>query len=168
MSRTRHTIAQLNDLSHEEFARVCGPVFESSPWIAAETAAQRPFTDFDVLLRALCNCVRSATPERRLELIRAHPDLVGRLTLTAESRREQSSAGLDALTQEEMELFRLRHESYRNRFGFPFVICARLNNKDAILAAFDQRLTNSRDEEIRAALEEIFKIASLRLRDIVI
>jgi len=75
---------------------------------------------------------------------------------------------LDALTQEEMELFRFRNESYRNRFGFPFVICARLNKKDAILAAFDRRLTHSRDEEIRVALEEIFKIAALRLRDIVI
>ena len=168
MSRTRHTIARLNDLSHEEFARVCGPVFEGSPWIAAEAAAQRPFADFDVLLRALCDCARSSTPERQLELIRAHPDLAGRLTLTAESKREQSSAGLDALTQEEMELFRFRNESYRNRFGFPFVICARLNKKDAILAALDRRLTHSRDEEIRVALEEIFKIAALRLRDIVI
>jgi OHCU decarboxylase len=168
MSRTRHTIARLNDLSHEEFARVCGPVFERSPWIAAETAAQRPFADCDVLLRALCDRVRSAKPEQQLELIRAHPDLVGRLTLTAESQREQSTAGLDALTQQEIELFRLRNESYRNRFGFPFVICARLNKKDAILAAFDKRLMNSRDEEIRVALEEIFKIAALRLRDIVI
>jgi 2-oxo-4-hydroxy-4-carboxy-5-ureidoimidazoline decarboxylase len=168
MSQTRHTMASLNGLSHEEFARVCGPVFESSPWIAAETAAQRPFADFDVLLRALCDRVRSASLQRQLALIRAHPDLVGRLTLTAESQHEQSSAGLDALTREEIELFRLRNESYRNRFGFPFVICARLNKKDAILAAFDQRLAHSREEEIRAALGEIFKIAALRLRDIVI
>jgi OHCU decarboxylase len=168
MSRTRHTIARLNDLSHEEFTRVCGPVFEGSPWIAAETAAHRPFADFDGLLRALCDRVRSAAPERQLDLIRAHPDLAGRLNLTAESQLEQSSAGLDALTPEDIELFRLRNESYRSRFGFPFVICARLNKKDTILAAFDKRLTNSHKEEIRVALEEIFKIAALRLRDIVI
>lgn len=168
MSQSRHTIAQLNGLSHDEFTRVCGPVFESSPWIAAETAARRPFADFDALLRALCDRVRSSPPERQLALICAHPDLVGRMTLTAESQREQSSAGLTALAQEEIELFRVRNESYRNRFGFPFVICARLNKKDAILAAFDKRLNNSREEEIRVALEEIFKIAALRLRDIVI
>jgi 2-oxo-4-hydroxy-4-carboxy-5-ureidoimidazoline decarboxylase len=168
MSQTRYTIARLNDLSHEEFTGVCGPVFEHSPWIAAEAAARRPFADFDALLGALCDRVRSSQPERQLELIRAHPDLVGRLTLTAESRREQSCAGLDALTPEEIGVFRLRNESYRNRFGFPFVICARLNNKDAILAALDKRLTNSPREEIRAALEEVFKIATLRLRDIVI
>src|SRR5271154_1652770 len=124
-----HTMARLNVLSHEEFARVCGPVFENSPWIAAETAAQRPFADFDALLRALCDRVRSAAPDRQLALIRAHPDLVGRLTLTAESQREQASAGLDALTPEEIELFRARNEAYRSRFGFPFIICARLNKK---------------------------------------
>ena len=168
MSQTRHTMASLNGLSHEEFGRACGPVFESSPWIAAETAAQRPFADFDALLRALCGRVRSAAPERQLALICAHPDLVGRMTLTAESQREQASAGLTALTPEEIELFRARNESYRNRFGFPFVICARLNKKEAILAAFDQRLPHSREEEIEAALEEIFKIAALRLRDIVV
>ena len=168
MSRTGHSIVQLNELSHEEFARVCGPVFEGSPWIAAQAAPKRPFADFDDLLRALCDCVRSSTPERQLELIRAHPDLVGRFTLTAESEREQSSAGLDALTQAEIELFRFRNKSYRERFGFPFVICARLNKKDAILAAFERHLTHSRDEEIRVALEEIFKIAALRLRDLII
>jgi OHCU decarboxylase len=161
-------MARLNDLSHEEFARVCGPVFEKSAWIAAETAAQRPFADFDALLRGLCDRVRWATPQRQLELIRAHPDLVGRLTLTAESQREQSTAGLDALTPEEIEIFRLRNESYRKRFGFPFVICARLNKKNAILTAFDQRLMNSREQEIQIALEEIFKIAALRLRDIIL
>jgi 2-oxo-4-hydroxy-4-carboxy-5-ureidoimidazoline decarboxylase len=161
-------MTQLNGLSHEEFTGVCGPVFESSPWVAAETAAQRPFADGDALWRALCDRVRAATPERQLELIRAHPDLVGRMTLTAESRHEQSSAGLDALTPEEIALFRRRNESYRSRFGFPFVLCARLHGKDAILAAFDKRLANSREEEIRAALQEIFKIASLRLRDIIL
>jgi OHCU decarboxylase len=168
MSRTRHTIARLNDLSHEEFTRVCGPVFEGSPWIAAETAALRPFADFEAVLRALCDRVRSSPVERQLELIRAHPDLAGRLPLTPESRREQSAAGLEALAPGEIERFRIANESYRNRFGFPFVICARLAQRDAILAAFEERLTHPREVEIRVALEEVFKIAALRLRDIVI
>jgi 2-oxo-4-hydroxy-4-carboxy-5-ureidoimidazoline decarboxylase len=168
MSRDRHTIAQLNDMSHEEFARVCGPVFEQSPWIAAATATQRPFAHMAALLRALCDGVRSAGPERQLELIRAHPDLSERVaTLTAESRREQASAGLDALTREKVEFFRRQNEAYRSRFGFPFVICARLNKKEAMLASLEKRLRHSREEEIRAALEEIYQIAALRLSDIV-
>jgi 2-oxo-4-hydroxy-4-carboxy-5-ureidoimidazoline decarboxylase len=167
MGLTRHTIAALNGLSHEEFAALCGPVFEKSPWFAAEAASRRPFADFDAMVAAFCDCVRAATPGRQLELIRAHPDLVGRMTLTAESQREQAAAGLVSLSTGEIALFRKHNEAYRSRFGFPFIICARLNKKEAILTAFEKRLPNSRETEIHTALDEIFKIAALRLRDLV-
>ena len=106
-----------------------------------------------------------------MELIRAHPDLVGRAalagTLTSASAAEQSGAGLDRLNEEEIAAFQNFNQRYREKFGFPFIICARLNKKETILAAFPKRLQHSQDEEIRAALEEIYKIANLRLRDIV-
>jgi 2-oxo-4-hydroxy-4-carboxy-5-ureidoimidazoline decarboxylase len=162
------SIAQLNRLSHAEFVEAVGPVFEKSPWIAAEIAAGRPFADFESLRQALCERVRRGTPAEQMALIRAHPDLVGRLTLTAESQREQASAGLQHLTPAEVEIFRARNSAYRERFGFPFIICARLNKKEAILAGFAKRLPQSRADEIKTALEEIFKIAELRLRDIVV
>jgi OHCU decarboxylase len=161
------SIAQLNALSHAEFVEAVGPVFEKSPWIAAEAAAGRPFADFEALRQALCERVRRGTAEEQMALICAHPDLVGRLTLTAESQREQASAGLQHLTPDEVEIFRARNAAYRARFGFPFIICARLNKKEAILAGFAERLPHSREDEIKTALEEIFKIAELRLRDIV-
>jgi 2-oxo-4-hydroxy-4-carboxy-5-ureidoimidazoline decarboxylase len=87
--------------------------------------------------------------------------------LTAESAREQASAGLNQLSPEEIALFQRHNAAYREKFGFPFVICARLNKKDAILEGFERRLPHSRGEEIQTALEEIFKIAALRLRDLV-
>ncbi len=87
-------------------------------------------------------------------------------TLTRESTGEQASAGLNALSPAEIALFQKQNTAYREKFGFPFVICARLNKKEAILAGFERRLKNSPTQEIRAALEEIFKIAELRLRDI--
>jgi 2-oxo-4-hydroxy-4-carboxy-5-ureidoimidazoline decarboxylase len=103
-------------------------------------------------------------------LIRAHPDLVDRArragTLTPESAREQTSAGLDTLTPREIALFEDYNRQYWERFGFPFVICARLNRKEAILAGFAQRLTHARAQEIETALAEIFKIADLRLHDL--
>jgi 2-oxo-4-hydroxy-4-carboxy-5-ureidoimidazoline decarboxylase len=118
----------------------------------------------------LCEIVRNAAGEKQLALIRAHPDLVGRLALagalTEESTREQSGAGLDKLTPREVGLFQSNNAAYKTRFGFPFVICARLNKKDAILNGFKVRLQNSREQEIAAALTEIFKIAELRLRDL--
>ncbi|MSU59405.1 MAG: 2-oxo-4-hydroxy-4-carboxy-5-ureidoimidazoline decarboxylase [Pedosphaera sp.] len=164
------TLAQLNSCAREEFVRVVGPVFEHSPWIAEATWAQRPFAGVEELHRALCRTVRDAGGEKQLALIRAHPDLVGWLaltgTLTRESTGEQASAGLDRLTPEEIELFQKNNAAYKEKFGFPFVICARLNKQEAILNGFKVRLNNSREQEIQTALAEIFKIAELRLRDL--
>lgn len=165
------TINELNSLSHNEFVRIVGPVFEHSPWIAEATWVKRPFASVEVLHAALCETVRSAGEDAQLALIRAHPDLVGRLALAAwltkESTREQASAGLDKLSSEEVEWFQTNNAAYQTKFGFPFIICARLNKKEAILRGFKVRLQNSREQEIKTALEEIGKIAYLRLRDII-
>ena len=164
------TLYQLNSLTGDEFVRVVGPVFEHSPWIAEMTWPQRPFANVEALHAALCETVRVASEEKQLALIRAHPDLVGKLALagqlTRESTGEQASAGLGNLTPEEVALFQKNNAAYKEKFGFPFVICARLNKKEAILNGFKVRLQNSREQEIQAALTEIFKIAELRLRDL--
>lgn len=102
-----------------------------------------------------------------MSLIRAHPDLAGNALLSAESQSEQKSAGLATLSAEETKQFRDCNRQYRERFGFPFVICARLHKKEAILRAFPERLKHSREKEIETALGEIYKIAELRLRDLV-
>jgi OHCU decarboxylase len=164
------TLAQLNSLSRDEFVRVVGPVFEHSPWIAEAAWPKRPFASVEELHRALCQIVADAGEVKQLALIRAHPDLVGRAalagTLTRESTGEQASAGLGNLTPEEIELFQQNNAAYQEKFGFPFVICARLNKKEAILNGFKLRLRHSRAQEIKAALEEIGKIAGLRLNDL--
>ena len=164
------TLSQLNSLSREEFIRIVGPVFEHSPWIAEVTWPQRPFASVEELHRALCQTVTDASEAQHLALIRAHPDLVGKLALagqlTKESTSEQAGAGLGNLKPEEVALFQQNNAAYKEKFGFPFVICARLNKKEAILNGFKVRLQNSREQEIQAALVEIFKIAELRLRDL--
>jgi OHCU decarboxylase len=160
-------LADLNVASREEFTGIVAPVFEHSPWIAARTAAQRPFRTVWELHAALCETVHRATPEEQLSLIRAHPDLVGQATLTDESAAEQTSAGLRDLSPDERTQFAEFNRRYHERFGFPFVICARSNRKDAIMAAFPERLKNSPEQEKAAALAEIFKIAELRLNDLV-
>jgi OHCU decarboxylase len=165
------TLTQLNSISCDEFVRVVGPVFEHSPWIAEETWSKRPFDSVEELQSALCQTVVDAAEEKQLALIRAHPDLVGKLALagqlTKESTGEQSSAGLDRLSPEEVALFQSNNAAYKAKFGFPFIICARLNKKEAILNGFKLRLQNSREQEIKTALEEIGKIAYLRFQDIV-
>ena len=124
-----------------------------------------------MLHAALCDAMYAATVEEQTQLIASHPDLVGRLAkegrLTRESTAEQSAAGLSELSADDVATFERYNTAYRGRFGFPFVICARENKKDAILAAFPVRLQNSREAEIAAALAEIAKIAKLRLYDAV-
>lgn len=148
-----------------------GHVFEGSPWVAAQGWEHRPFASLRELHESLCTVMFGATLEQKLALIRAHPDLVGKAalagTLTPQSTSEQSSAGLDRLTPDEIALFTKLNQEYHDRFGFPFVICVRENKKRGILAGFQIRLDNTRDEEIQTALVEISKIAYLRLADIV-
>ena len=162
-----HSLSQVNALPAEDFVQLVGPVFEHSPWIAAHVAGQRPFASVKALHAAMREVVRQANESEQLALIRAHPDLVGRAVLTTESQGEQVAAGLMALSAAEVALFDRYNREYQARFGFPFVICARLNKKDAILHAFPVRLQNSAGEEIATALGEIYKIDELRLADLI-
>jgi OHCU decarboxylase len=165
------TLSQLNQVGQMEFVRVVGPVFEQSPWIAEIAWSKTPFADLEALYVALCESVQNAGEEKQFALIRAHPDLVGHAalsgTLTRASTGEQVAAGLNKLSPEEIGLFQKNNAAYKDKFGFPFVICVRLNKKEAILAGFERRLKNSHEQEIKTALEEIFKIAELRLRDLI-
>lgn len=169
-------IKDLNRMTAGEFVRTVGHVFENSPWVAERAFEAHPFEGITDLHEKMVAAVTSASEAEQLALIRAHPDLVGRLAaqaaqpaqhLTPESRREQAAAGLDRLSADEVEAFRTYNAAYHRQFSFPFVICARENKKDAILAAFPQRLRNSREQEMAAALAEIAKIARLRLLDII-
>jgi allantoate deiminase len=165
----RQELAHLNQLTEDEFASLCGPMFEHSSWIATRAWRARPFSSISDLHQKMTAVVDQATADEKVSLINAHPDLVGRLAgegkLTAESAREQAAAGLNLMSPGESMVFGSYNRKYRDKFGFPFIICARQNKKEAILAAFPRRLNNSREEEIATALSEIFKIAQLRLND---
>lgn len=164
-------LAELNACDAARFVAICGPLYEHSPWVAERAFFLRPFVSLTALHEALVAAVRESTPDEQLALIRAHPDLVGRLAregrLTAASTGEQAAAGLAALDPDEVAAFERFNEAYRDRFGFPFVICARENRKEAILAAFPIRLAHTVEEERIAALVEIGRIGWLRLRDAV-
>lgn len=163
------SLSELNSSGRSAFVTALGHLFEHSPWVAEETWAKRPYPSAEALHAALCATMRAAPRERQLALIRAHPDLAGRLAqqkkLTAESTREQASAGLDTLTDAELTEFTRNNDAYKAKFGFPFIICARLNAKAAILMAMQVRVKNAPDMEFTTALGEIEKIAWLRLRD---
>lgn len=142
-------------------------LFEHSPWVEQRADARPSSGDRHTDLMAV---VHDATPEEQLALIRAHPELAGKAaidkTLTEASAAEQASAGLDRLTAEEFEQFHALNAAYREKFGFPFIICVRLTDKAGILAAMQARLANDSEAEIAAAIAQIGEIVRLRLEDL--
>jgi 2-oxo-4-hydroxy-4-carboxy-5-ureidoimidazoline decarboxylase len=162
---------EINRMDREAFVSRLGPVFESSPWISEGAWEKRPFDSIDGLHAALMAVVDGASEDRRVALIRAHPDLAGKAALagelTDESANEQASAGLDRLSPGEYERFHRLNAAYREKFGLPYVVCVRDNTKETIFAGAEERLQNTREEEIGAALGEISRISRLRLEDLV-
>jgi OHCU decarboxylase len=160
-------------MGREDFVEKFGGVFEHSPWVAERAFQLELGPAHDSaggLHNALCRVFRSASESERLGVLKAHPDLAGKLAvakrLTAESTKEQASAGLDALTDAERELFSKLNSAYVADFGFPFIIAVKGRTKDEILAAFEARIGNDRDVEFATACKEVERIALLRLRDL--
>ena len=157
-------------MARDEFVAAYGGIFEHSPWVAEDAFALElgPAHDSAVgLHNALCRAFRRADPARRLDVLRAHPDLAGKLAaakrLTASSAREQASAGLDALTDEERAAFTELNDAYAARHGFPFIIAVRDHDKAGILAAFRRRIEHDRETEFAEACRQVERIARLRL-----
>ncbi|MFP4330857.1 MAG: 2-oxo-4-hydroxy-4-carboxy-5-ureidoimidazoline decarboxylase [Alkalispirochaetaceae bacterium] len=165
------TLEELNRMELAEGVERFGGFFENSPWVVETALRRRPFSSLEEFHQACMEAIREAGEQAKVELIRAHPDLVGRLAqegrLGLESAAEQASAGLDNLSREEVAYFDRYNAAYRERFGFPFVICARKNRKEAILEAFPNRLAQDREAEIETALGEIGEIAWLRMTDLI-
>ncbi|MDO6413958.1 2-oxo-4-hydroxy-4-carboxy-5-ureidoimidazoline decarboxylase [Sphingomonas sp. BIUV-7] len=164
------TIDEINALDAAGFVAKFGFLFEHSPWIVREAEARRPFADIAAMEAAMADIVTQAPHLDQLKLLRAHPELASKAavdkTLTQASNAEQASAGLDRLTQDEYDLFHDLNRRYRERFGFPFIICVRLADKAQILAAMRERLGNTEDYEIETAIGEIGRIVHLRLKDV--
>jgi 2-oxo-4-hydroxy-4-carboxy-5-ureidoimidazoline decarboxylase len=160
----------LDDLNHADkraFLAALGDIFENAPWVAETVMPQRPFANLAALFSAMTAAVAAASREKKLALIFGHPDLAGKAAragdLTVHSRAEQSSAGLDRLSEAEYAAFQRLNEDYRAKFGFPFIICVRRHTKASILREFERRLALDNDAEIEAALAEISRIVALRL-----
>lgn len=164
-------LTELNTLAQPRFVSQLADIFEHSPWVAEAVAGARPFSSIGVLHDTMVATVRAAPVERQDALIRAHPDLAGKAakagSLTAASTSEQAGAGLDRMTDAQYDQFDALNGTYRERFGMPFIIAVRGQGVEDILNAFRRRLLNDREAERMAALEQIARIARLRLDDLI-
>jgi 2-oxo-4-hydroxy-4-carboxy-5-ureidoimidazoline decarboxylase len=172
MSQTKHPLENVNQMDESIFVSIFGSVYEHSSWVAEAAWQLRPFASLDGMHGVMDSIVQGAGQSRQMTLIKAHPELAGRLAgsgqLTVESRSEQAQAGLSSLSENLNQRMLELNDRYQQKFGFPFIICARLNNVATILLAMEDRLTNSGETEFKTALQEISKIARLRLADIVV
>jgi 2-oxo-4-hydroxy-4-carboxy-5-ureidoimidazoline decarboxylase len=162
-----YSLSKLNQMSQADFVATLGAVFEDTPAIAQEVWHQRPFQDGVELHRCMVDVVKSASPEEQLALIRAHPDLGSKAKMAIASVQEQAGVGLDRLSSEEYDRFRLLNEAYQEKFGFPFIIAVKNHTATSILEAFVHRIENSVAVEVKQALSEITQIAEFRLLELI-
>ena len=160
-------------MDRKAFVATYGGVFEHSPWIAERAFDLELGAAHDTaggLHNALARMFRSASDDKKRGVLRAHPDLAGKLAqanrLTAESTSEQAGAGLDALTDAERGMFTQLNSQYIEKHGFPFIIAVRDNTKEMIKSAFERRITNNSATELAEACKQVERIAELRLHDL--
>ncbi|MEL7152128.1 MAG: 2-oxo-4-hydroxy-4-carboxy-5-ureidoimidazoline decarboxylase, partial [Pseudomonadota bacterium] len=161
-----------SEMSKDAFIAAFGGIFEHSPWIAERAYQLELGPTHDTAAgvhSALARVFRSASEEERLQVLKAHPDLAGKLAaakrLTEASTAEQASAGLDALYDDERAEFEALNAEYTDTFGFPFIIAVRDHDKASILKAFRARVQNDRQDEFAEACRQVERIAALRLKD---
>ena len=161
-------INKINKLSQSEFVKVFANIFENATWIAEELYKLKPFLDFDELSLKMINIFEKTSKEKKLKILNNHPDLGNKAkitSLTIDSLKEQTNAGLDQCTKEEFDEFNKLNHAYK-KFGFPFILAVKGKNKIEILNNFKKRINSEPNIEFNEAVKQVKKIASLRLEDL--
>jgi 2-oxo-4-hydroxy-4-carboxy-5-ureidoimidazoline decarboxylase len=162
-----YSLTQINRMDRPQFIQALGEIFEHTPTIAAQAWYQRPFNSIEELHQKMMMVVLGFDLDRKLALVRAHPDLGSKVKMAVASVQEQAGVGLDRLSSAEFDRFQQFNQAYLERFDFPFIIAVKNYTKSSILEAFDRRLQNSTEVELATAIEEISQIARFRLLAIV-
>ena len=161
-------INKINKMVRSEFIKVFANIFENTRWIAEELHNQKPFDNFEELSSKMLNIFETATREKQLKILNAHPDLASKTKinlLTPDSLKEQTSVGLDQCTEEEFNEFEKLNDSYK-KFGFPFILAVKGKTKIEILNNFKKRISSDPETEFDEAIKQVKLIASLRLEEL--
>jgi len=161
-------INKINKLSQSEFIKVFANIFENARWITEELYNQKPFDNFEELSSKILNILETATKEKQLKILKAHPDLANKTKislLTPDSLKEQTDAGLDQCTEEEFNEFKKLNDTYK-KFGFPFILAVKEKTKMDVLNNFRKRISSDPEIEFDEAVKQVKQIASLRLKEL--
>ena len=160
---------KIEKLSETEFTEVFGNIFENANWIAKKLYEQKPYKNFQDLSKKMINIFKSADYQDKLKILNSHPDLADKTkigTLTADSNKEQNSAGLDQCTENEFNQFKNLNLEYKNKFGFPFILAVKGKKKSEILLNFKKRVLSNKKDEFSEGISQVIQIASLRLEEL--
>ncbi|CAN5305556.1 2-oxo-4-hydroxy-4-carboxy-5-ureidoimidazoline decarboxylase [soil metagenome] len=161
-------VEAINRMDAGDFVTAFGDIAEHSPWVAERAAKRRHFADRRAMAEAFLDAVLDAADAEKLALVRAHPDLAGRVKLSElapESRHEQAGAGLDTLTPKELAQFTALNDAYKEKFGFPFILAVKGADKHLILKTFAERIEHDPEAELATAITQIGRIINFRIED---
>ena len=161
------TIDNINGLNKSEFLSIFGNVFEKTESVALKVFELKPFKDFDDIVSKMLNIYEGYDRGKILEILNSHPELAVEKKLTSESKLEQISANLNECSEDEYKEFSKLNIEYKRKFGFPFIIAVKGKNKNEILINFRKRIQNDLNNEFFEAKNQVKKIASFRLKDVV-
>ena len=162
-------INKINKLSQSDFVKVFANIFENTIWIAKELYKQKPFNSFEDLSLKMLDIFENTTKEKQLKILNAHPELADKTkigSLTPDSQKEQSNAGLDQCSEDEFNEFRNLNDEYKKKFGFPFILAVKGRTKIEILNNFRQRVSFDANTEFNQTIKQVKQIASLRLKEL--
>ena len=165
--KTISSIDKINQLTKNDFIDIFGNVFEKTYWIADKTFNLKPYKNFNELLSTFFKVYENISKEDLLKIFNAHPELAVEKKLTDDSRKEQGNASLNQCSDQEFIEFKKLNVDYKKKFGFPFIVAVKGKKKEEILENFRQRLTNDMKKEFNEAKEQVKKIATFRLEEII-
>ena len=161
------SIDNINNLNKSDFLTIFGNVFEKTDWIAEKVFELKPFKDFNDFSSKIFGLYENSQKKNILLILNSHPELAVAIKLTPESKLEQAGAKLNECSGEEFEEFKKLNLEYKNKFGFPFIIAVKGKNKNEILNNFRQRILNDVENEFEEAKNQVKKIATFRLNEII-
>ena len=165
--KTINSIEEVNQLSENDFIGTFGNIFEKTNWIANKAFNSKPYKNFDDFISTIIEIYENSSKEECLKIFNAHPELAVEKKLTEDSHKEQSGANLNRCNNEEFSEFKNLNIEYRNKFGFPFIIAVKGKNKNEILNNFRRRIKNENNLEFNEAKEQVKKIATFRINEII-
>ena len=165
--KTIDSIEKINRLSENEFIGTFGNIFEKTNWIANRAFNSKPYRNFNEFISTIIKIYENSSKEDCIKIFNAHPELAVEKKLTEDSHKEQRGANLNRCNNEEFNEFKNLNIEYRNKFGFPFIIAVKGKNKNEILNNFRRRIKNEISLEFNEAKEQVKKIATFRLNEII-